>query len=96
MKVLCSVCPLLLEKNSLKAHMRLHREVNSYSCEVCKKNFKVKSYLIEHMKTHKFSFDCNLLPHDCKFRKQTLLYKIKLKIYWLFKGIAPNFYLLSL
>ena len=24
---------------------------------------------------------------------QTLLYKIKLKIYWLFMGIAPNFYL---
>ena len=60
MKVLCSLCPLLLEKNSLKAHMRLHREVNSYSCEVCNKNFKVKSYFIEHMKTHDISFDCNL------------------------------------
>ena len=62
MKVLCSVCALLLEKESLKAHMRLHSEMNAFSCDVCSKKFQDKKYLLLHMKTHEnaLAVECNL------------------------------------
>ena len=61
MKVLCSMCPIILEKDSLKAHMRLHKEIDLFSCEVCGKKFQVKKYLSIHIKIHeKTSFPCEI------------------------------------
>ena len=69
MKVLCSVCSLLLEKEPLKAHM------NDFSCDVCSKKFQVKKYLLLHMKTHKNSLavECNLC--EKKYSSKTNLQK---------------------
>ena len=55
------MCPTILEKDSLKAHMRLHKEIDLFTCEVCGKKFQVKKYLSIHIKIlEKTSFPCEI------------------------------------
>lgn len=41
--------------------MQCHKEVQTFECEICKKNVKSKSLLVRHMRTH-----TGKKPYACK------------------------------
>ena len=51
--VRCELCGKIFPSQSkLDVHSRSHSGVRPFSCEICKKGFKLKHHLQKHMMTH--------------------------------------------
>jgi uncharacterized Zn-finger protein len=49
---ICHICKeVLLDKNSFKAHLKIHKE-RKYSCKICGEHFRCKYSLTKHEKQH--------------------------------------------
>ena len=58
----CDVCGKVFDdRQKLRNHSRIHRQIRKYKCEICSLGFPVPSKLKEHMRTH-----TGERPYECE------------------------------
>ena len=62
----CDICDKVFDnRQKLRSHSRIHRQIRKYKCEICSLGFPVPSKLKEHMRTHtgERPYACELCLH---------------------------------
>ena len=57
---LCTICGKSVSVNGMKSHMYTHTDKRPFPCSKCNKRFKNKMYLVNHLKTHVKTFQCEI------------------------------------
>ncbi|XP_053954359.1 zinc finger protein 25 isoform X1 [Anastrepha ludens] len=72
----CEICKKTIEDEALAKHMKMHTNVKTHVCEVCKAYFMQKSQYNVHMRMH-----TGERPYQCRICWQTYAYSSVLKLH---------------
>ena len=59
-KSLCTICGKSVPVNGMKGHMYAHTDKRPFPCSKCNKRFKNKMCLVNHLKTHVKTIQCEI------------------------------------